>query len=374
MRSSTKITNSALPLPWWSCSHDRINGFLCGDVLEMYIAPEPVKIGQEKPSPEKSKTPETPEECLKRSIARSRKVVRQLCNTNNLLVLHTLTFAIDHPTYFKGEKPFDLVPVETQKDREKVLEMWRQFARRFRAYEESKGRLFRYIAVIEKHTGKRANGDTTVKNDTYHIHFLSDRVHGKRLLQVKWRHGFCNYADWHTGTKSNDLSERYDGHPPDNPGAYACKYLGKDMDSEYLGRKRYWSSKNLKKPERVSKDEIFALTYGRLPIWESVQEREVDGKTFRLERYTYKVDRNDIGKAALYFDNVKDVLAKKRLKKAQHKAFMAYLEADKRYKKELADYERQENRRKQNENADVERLVGSVRMSYGGAREGRQRA
>ena len=307
--------HTLMPQPFWSVSHSQLNGWLCGEILEAYIAPNPVAIGYERPKPERKGEAETPEERLTRSISRSQKVVRQLTNTNKLYVLHTLTFAPAHPNYFKGEKKWNIVETEKTKDREHVLELWRKFARKMRKYEESKGRFFRYIAVIEKHTGKRAERDKTIKIDTYHVHFLSDKVFGKRLLQAKWMHGLCNYSDWSIGRKSQDLADTYDDKPPDNPGVYASKYLGKDMDSEFAGRKRYWASKSLERPERVGAEEIRALIYGKMPMWEKITERVVDDKTCRTHQMTYKVDREDIKKVKVLKLNVKQKRELKALKK-----------------------------------------------------------
>jgi len=315
---------------------DTLTGKLCGRFLEVYKTTELQFSGlrQTKGSP---KEPESDESLLQRSISRSRKMVRQLTNTNELNILHTLTFAVDHPEYFKGEKKFLLVPLEFQKDREKVLAYWKEFARKMRAYEESKNRMFRYLAVIEKHTGKRAAIDHTIKTDTYHIHFLSDRVHGKRLLQAKWRHGFCNYAEWGKGSKSNDMSTEYDGQPVDNPGAYASKYIGKDMDGEYKGRKRYWSSRNLSKPIAIHGEDVRALVYGKMPIFEDVRDIEIDGQVIKIQRFTFIVDRQCAGFTKVRKPTPRSTKQIQRLKRLETEAFIQYYH-----------FINEENRRKNN--------------------------
>ena len=269
--------------------HDNVTGTLCGNFLEVSIHPSPIKSGegQQPKTVGRNRQTEPPEGKLKRSIARSQKAVRQLCNTNGLYVLYTLTFATRHIDYLPGEKPFLLVSIEEQKDRECMLERWRAFARKMRDYERSKDREFHYITVIEKHTGKRAK-DTTIKKNTYHVHFLTNRIHSKRLIQHKWGHGLVNYSDWRVGRKSNDLQQDYDDKPPDNPGAYASKYLGKDMEEECVGRKRYWASRTLNKPLKLHGEEALRLALSGKNIYENTTTRDyVDTETGEKKGITH---------------------------------------------------------------------------------------
>jgi hypothetical protein len=283
--------------PDYNTFSDAVTATLCGDYLELLISPERTHSGEGQP-PKNAATNtqrESDEDRLKRSISRSQKTVRHLCNTNRLYILYTLTYAVKHPSYFPGEKPFALRDLNHQKDREKVLEDWRQFARKIRAYEASKDRHFCYVTIIEKHTGKRAK-DTTIKADTYHIHFLTDRIHNKRMIQAKWGHGLVNYSDWRVGTKSRDMADDYDGKPPTNPGVYASKYLGKDMRGEYSGRKRYWASSNLLKPIKTHGVDALKAAGAGAKIYESVTNKEIldmltfEHKTIRTVRCTYKID------------------------------------------------------------------------------------
>jgi len=285
--------------PDYNTFADTVTATLCGEYLELLFSPERTHSGEGQP-PKNAATNtqrESDEDRLKRSISRSQKTVRHLCNTNRLYVLYTLTYAVTHPDYFPGEKPFVLRELSHQKDREKVLDDWRQFARKIREYESRKDRHFCYVAIIEKHTGKRAK-DTTVKADTYHIHFLTDRIHNKRMIQSKWGHGLVNYSDWRIGTKSRDMADDYDGKPPTNPGVYASKYLGKDMNGEHSGRKRYWASNNLLKPIKMHGDDALKAAAGGTKIYEAVSDTEIldmltfERKTIRTLRCTYKIDAN----------------------------------------------------------------------------------
>lgn len=243
-----RIRQEKLPFGF-SGAGDTVNAVLCGKFLELTISPEKVHCGFSNSAAggETNKEPETPESILARSAARSRRQVRRLCNCNNLFFMHTLTFAVEHIKYFKGELPFVLIPLEEQKDRDKVVELWKAFARKLRKKEYDEGRDLRYIAVIERHTGKRAH-DTTIKEGCFHIHFVSDRLYHKRQLQHLWQHGLCNHSDWTQGRKRKDLDEIDTLPAPDNPGAYLSKYIGKDSEQTEGGKKRYWASKNLKKP------------------------------------------------------------------------------------------------------------------------------
>jgi hypothetical protein len=291
------MLSQLLNKPDYNTFSDNVTATLCGEYLELLISPERTRSGEGHP-PKNAATNtqrESDEDRLRRSISRSQKTVRHLCNTNRLYVLYTLTYAVTHPDYLPGEKPFVLRDLDHQKDRERVLEDWRQFMRKIRAYEARKDRHFQYVAIVEKHTGKRAK-DATIKVDTYHIHFLTDRIHSKRMIQAKWGHGLVNYSDWRIGTKSRDMADDYDGKPPTNPGVYASKYLGKDMGGEYSGRKRYWASNNLLKPIKMHGDDALKAAVGGTKIYESVVDTEIldmltfERKTIRTIRRTYKID------------------------------------------------------------------------------------
>jgi hypothetical protein len=292
------MLSQLLNKPDYNTFSDNVTATLCGEYLELLISPEHTHSGEGHP-PKNAATNtrrESDEDRLKRSISRSQKTVRQLCNTNGLYVLYTLTYAVKHPDYFPGEKPFVLRGLDHQKNREKVLDDWKRFARRVRTYEAKKDRHFQYIAIIERHVGKRTKDNTTIKIGTYHIHFLTDRVHSKRMIQSKWGHGLVNYSDWRVGTKSRDMADDYDGKPPTNPGVYASKYLGKDMGGEYSGRKRYWASSNLLKPIKMHGEDALKTAAGGTKIYESIVDTEIldmltfEHKTIRTVRCTYKID------------------------------------------------------------------------------------
>lgn len=271
---------------------ENLKGVLCGRFLEVTTGGERVHSGMMLPpkSGGKGKEPETEESIKERAAARARRTVRRICNCNNMVYMHTLTFAVEHIKYFQGEKPFSLIPVEEQKKRDRVIEIWKAFARKMRAREKKKGREFRYIAVIERHKGKRAK-DTSIKSGCFHVHFVSDRLYNKRLLQHHWGHGLCNHSDWTQGRKERDLDNADTLPPPDNPGAYLSKYIGKDAEDTERGRKSYWASRNLNKPIKVTGYECGTIAQEGREIYR--RDRTVtttDGLSVRYTTLTYSLD------------------------------------------------------------------------------------
>lgn len=327
----------------WAIS-DNIFGKLTGDFLEVVRLPEKVQIGfEETQVGGRTRALESKEEIMERAARRARLRIRQLVNCNRLYVLHTLTYAVAHPQYFRGERPFDIVPTDAQKDRDQVIMHWQSFRRRMQVYAEKKGVAFEYVTVIEKHTGKRAKGDVTVKQDTYHIHFVSNRVWGKRLLQAKWKHGFCNFADWTQGRKSNDLQEDYDGSPPDNPGAYMSKYVGKDMECERedvngLYKKRYWASQHLLQPVSVHGEGILDLLRdGYQVTYTRKSDIEVDGRVMSIVQTTYHLDKSPYAEITKSYPKT---ATEKREKKAMQRLRAAALTQQIENIKEEREYER----------------------------------
>ena len=298
-------------------SNDRLSAYVCGRFVEVCIAPEGRPSGYADPGKGSSgnKEPESKGSIIARSAARSRRQVRRLCNCNSMFYMHTLTFAVDHIKYFQGERQFVLVPLDDQRDRDKVISLWKAFVRKLRRKEVSKGRDFRYVAVIERHTGKRAN-DKTIKEGCYHIHFVSDTLYHKRQLQHIWRHGLCNHSDWTVGRKKRDLDEHDTLPPPDNPGAYLSKYIGKDGENVEGGKKRYWASRNLEKPVRIFGQEVGIACAGGLEIYrnERVLLTTEDGTNIKQTTLTYALPDTR------HYNSIKGDLLYTRAAKREHNA------------------------------------------------------
>lgn len=273
-------------------SSDYLSAVVCGRFVEVTLYPERIPSGQAEPprGGGEGKEKESEESIKKRSAARARRTVRRLCNANGLFFMHTLTFAVSHIQYFQGEKPFVLVPVEETKERDKVIVYWKEFARKLRRQLRGKGEEFRYIAVIERHTGKRAS-DVTIKKDTFHIHFVTDRLIHKRKLQKMWKHGLCNHSDWTKGRKKTDLAENDTLPPPDNPGAYLSKYIGKDAEETESFRKSYWASRNLDKPLKLWGKDAGLSCLGGKEIYKNARiftDKET-GNTYQQVSITYSM-------------------------------------------------------------------------------------
>jgi len=92
---------------------------------------------------------------------------------------------------------------------------------------------FKYIAVVEFQ-----------KRGTIHYHMLSDfgYIEQKELEKI-WGNGFVWIRDLLTSNNSK---------PVDNVGAYIVKYMNKNsIDKRLMGKKAYFTSRNLKRPEIV---------------------------------------------------------------------------------------------------------------------------
>ncbi|MGL4567178.1 MAG: rolling circle replication-associated protein [Fusobacteriaceae bacterium] len=183
----------------------------CGNVWELYDYEFPIIVGGSKSTnggrhnecvdeKEKQRHRET-------AIARQRKVIRRLVNTNmtERSSFLTLTFA---------ENLID----ETKAK----LELKKFFMRLRYNYPELK---HDYLAVWERQ-----------KRGAVHFHIILFDVPKipLKVLNKLWGHGFV---------KINKIKGI------DNVGAYVCKYLSKDLDSdEKKSSRRYTTSRGLKEP------------------------------------------------------------------------------------------------------------------------------
>jgi hypothetical protein len=274
--------------------HSALSAVLCGDYVETTLHPTFAVAGQDRAPQQVRKSALTADERARLSQMsannRATRMIRQLTNANRLYVLHTLTYAVSQPTLFDDEAPWTIRPVDWTRIRDNVIADWTRFARAYRDHCKALDTPFCYIALIERHTGKRAS-DTSIKIGTYHVHFVSNRVHDKRTLQRYWTHGLCNYSDWRVGRKSRDLQDGYDLPPCDNPGAYISKYIAKDADNSdrALNRKRYWTGGLTSKPIRLSDSEAARYCAGAKLIWERLITIDVPGYTADIIKQTYYI-------------------------------------------------------------------------------------
>ncbi|MBC8389847.1 MAG: protein Rep, partial [Actinobacteria bacterium] len=95
---------------------------------------------------------------------------------------------------------------------------------------------FKYLAVVEFQ-----------KRGAIHYHMLSDFSYIEQAdLEKIWSNGFVWIRDLITANK---------GKPVDNVGAYIVKYMNKNIiDKRLMGKKAYFTSKNLKRPEIIYED------------------------------------------------------------------------------------------------------------------------
>jgi len=95
---------------------------------------------------------------------------------------------------------------------------------------------FKYLAVVEFQD-----------RGAIHYHMLADfcYIEQKELGKI-WGNGFV----W-----INNLLKANNGKPVDNIGAYIVKYMNKDtLDERLMGKKSYFTSKYLKRPEIIYED------------------------------------------------------------------------------------------------------------------------
>jgi hypothetical protein len=243
-------------------------------------------IGESPVIAEKTFTKPNPEEAQIRAAYRAQKEVRRLINTNELYYMWTLTFAIN-----PGLEGYKVIPVERQKSRKEIWQIWKFFLRRMqrRGWSETS---WKWLSIMETHDSFRTH---PIKRGTYHIHLATDREISERELAGVWAHGMVNIQNF---------SLTPEGHPRDtieNPGAYISKYIAKDAQhgAHEKNQKRYSTSRNLEKPLKYNiagAIEEAEASAGE-PIWQNEQivECSVSGVSFRRSYRTYFLqDREEI--------------------------------------------------------------------------------
>lgn len=188
----------------------------------------------------------------KDSINRTRNEIRRLINCNpDFSKFYTLTFAENIPDVKITNKHFS------------------KFIMRMEyRYED-----FKYIAIIEFQ-----------KRGAVHYHFLCNLPFiDSREIEKIWGFGFIKIK------KINEVT---------NLGAYFCKYLNKDMTDERLfNKKKYFCSKNLKRPTEVYENKIVEklITMYELSDIEPSYKSSFSGEyTGKVEYKQYKLKDLDI--------------------------------------------------------------------------------
>lgn len=189
-----------------------------------------------------------------RSSRRAYKTVIELIRANLSIFesFITLTFARkEHEKkYIENGTQFEFV--EDTKDFEECKKIFSKFINTLSKNMRRKGKQFEYVAVYEQH-----------KDGSYHFHMISTKIDEEYIIECpEWLD-----RDYKTGKKRNgqmlkhwkygksDIEEIRD---KEKMSTYLCKYLIKSFQSlsdseesyqEYLGKKKYFPSKNLQRPK-----------------------------------------------------------------------------------------------------------------------------
>ena len=198
-----------------------------GNVLELYEYKNPIKSGFSGGKGGRKKdsniAKEEKEENREKVLNRARRDLRRIVNSNveKYSKFLTLTFA------------------DNVKDISYANNEFKKFIKRLNYYLDFK---VAYSGVIEFQ-----------KRGAVHYHIIFYNTPQKLNiddLRGIWRHGYI---------KLNVITN------VDNVGAYICKYMTKCEDEEKLrGKKMYFNSRGLKKPEEIKKPELVSALVGSL--------------------------------------------------------------------------------------------------------------
>lgn len=190
---------------------------VCGNVVEIYDYSEKIlkgynnKIEKEK----REQTEEVKKENYSRSIKRTKRTIRELVNCNfhnSYSSFLTLTFK------------------ENITDYDVAFNYWKRFKQKVEYAYKIK---LSYLGVVEFQ-----------KRGAIHFHIC--------LFNVPYLEHSKLYDMWNSVCTGGVYIERVGTDTCDNVGAYVTKYITKDsedfFDNEYKGKKRYFASRNLKKP------------------------------------------------------------------------------------------------------------------------------
>lgn len=256
----------------------RARAILSGNILELYLFEEPLyydfntkrsesSLGREKTEEEKAKI-------LKRSLGRTKSTLRRLVNTNsrswvdNRKIVYIPKFVT--LTFKKNLTELTIANKE-----------YTNFVKRLNVhlYHEKKNRL-RYVVVPEFQ-----------KRGAVHFHIIFFNLHwfkAKTLADI-WGNGFINIRD---------ISEVR------NVGAYMTKYMAKDaFDKRLIGRKKYFSSRGLKKPVVVLDEQSVIQILESVKAIKPIYKHEYDTEYQGLTKYKIidMAEHSEIKEAMLHY-------------------------------------------------------------------------
>lgn len=228
-----------------------VSGYVydCGDILEIYVSEEPLYQGacvEGLKAVSEKKEEESQESIAKRVNHRARKNIRRIVNAADLKMMHTLTLA---PPSEANDKMYETVPYELQKDYEFVRNLFKNGMKRANRYLQDEK--IHYLAVFELHDSPRTSEE---KRGAWHIHIATQA--NERIAMAfshSWKHGQVNTQDYRYNLQGERRKEEIH-----NPGAYMAEYIGKEGaqfgKKELINKRRYTTSRGLKRPDKKSLD------------------------------------------------------------------------------------------------------------------------
>lgn len=191
----------------------------CGNILEIYHYKEPICTGFkiEKDRNKREQTEIIKQENLQRSIKRTKRKIFELVNSN----------------YVKGKSSFLTITFkENMTDYDLAFNYWDRFKKKVEYHYKFK---LRYCGVVEFQ-----------ERGSIHFHIC--------LFNVPYLHQPKLYELWNSIVPGGINVKGIKDNECDNVGAYMTYYMNKDLENgfgkeEYRGRKRYFYSRNLNKPD-----------------------------------------------------------------------------------------------------------------------------
>lgn len=211
----------------------QIKMYRLGDIYEVYKYELPVYAGYHKFKKYNNSNPTDENKKLdnrKKVVTRIRNRVRRLAIAN----------FDEHSRFFTSTFADNI------KDMNFANNEFKKFIQRLKYHYGD----FKYLVVVEFQ-----------KRGAIHYHMLSDFGYIEHSdLEKLWGNGFV----W-----INDLLKANKGKPVDNVGAYLVKYMNKNIiDKRLMGKKAYFTSRNLKKPE---------IIYENLNLLDCFEKYNLDG-------------------------------------------------------------------------------------------------
>jgi hypothetical protein len=183
---------------------------------------------------------------------KQRTLLKDLVNKNYLHYMYTFTFALEGNGNVRGLR--FILESDAQRDRDAVEQVWNTRLTSMRRTFKQQGLDFKYVKVLERHTGGTERKDGRAcdprKMNTFHIHLATNIDIGKWILQELWGYGIVDITNF------NEPDEKRGGVIL-SPGDYMAKYMDKDFDeADAAGKRAFSPSQNLIRPEADRDDHL----------------------------------------------------------------------------------------------------------------------